>query len=415
MRDRHSPGPYRNCADIDDIKIDEFVRKYIISSFPPGKVVKEAHDILHNQNRQFYYGSHYVAVSSATKDKALLYDKESAKDSLHGIAVGLGDSGGDVPFLTLRFEDFLYVPFFVGEQSHVEGTHILRTKEEGKKGSKAVLTLLFEIHNKKTNEYFFENLKKLIENPEDISVIPSRDIVKVAVIYSDKDDTLTAPHQEIDPDIVQVIAGLLLGGARFVLVTSNEPEEFIPNMIEPVWDSLKERTTGQNLTEALLRLEVYFYNSRGHLYYNGKGDFVTKTTGPAISEVTKVMMFKIYIKLFLDFLINPEQIINDKHLILKLKGVYDGLNQEDVHELLNSHDYRYICEKFDELVKPYQEILGMPVPKSTCEHHNIYVRTWGDAFVTLETGGAKKFLKGAFPRYVYDNAHKILEHILSVC
>jgi hypothetical protein len=414
MRDRHSPRPYKDCAEIDDIEIDEFVKKYIISSFPPGKVVKEAYSILHNQNRQFYYGSHYVAVSSATKDKALLYDRESAKESLHGIAVGLGDSGGDVPFLTLKIEDFLYIPFFVGEQSYVKETHILRTKKKGKKGSKAILTLLLESHNKKTNKYFCENLERLIENPEDISVIPSRDVVKVAVIYSDKDDTLTAPHQEIDPDIVQIIAELLLEGTRFVLVTSNEPEEFIPNMIEPVWYNLKEKSTGQPLTEALLRLEAYFYNSRGHLYYNGKGDFVKKTTGPAVSEVTKVMMFKIYIKLFLDFLINPEQIINDKHLIQKLKGIYDGLNQEDVHELLNSDDYRYICEKFDELVKPYEEILGMPVPGSKCEYHNIYVRTWGDAFVTLETGGAREFLKGAFPRYVYDNAHKILEHISSV-
>lgn len=398
--------------------IDTFINMCILHKIPLEKAAKEARLILHGQNRHLYYGSNYVAVSAATKDEALKCDKKNTKKPfVNGIAVGLGDSGGDLPFLELDFEgDPVYLPFFVGEQSlSKEQAHkILQTKEKGIAGSKAVLELMLKAHNKKTEKWFYCSLNKLIENTALIPSSNSPDTTfELAVVYTDKDDTLTAAHEKITPEIATTVANLLLEGVRIVLITSNDPQEVMPHFIDPVHTIMKKMSNDYERNEALLQLECYFYNSLGHLHYDQNQQiFVKDIIGATLSDVTKIIMFKIYIKLFLDFLRNPETIIRDKNLVRNLKEIYDELHCKDIDTLLYSDNYKQMCKKFDKLVSLYQEILGMPRTRSSVNNRdNIYIRTWGDAFVTVETGEAAAFLHGAFPAYVYTGAKRILTKI----
>ena len=164
---------FHNCLEVFGIILEESYQERItkLEEIFLGMSItsarQEAVAILGGQQRYLYYGYDYVAVSSARKDGALIMDAEKARSFAQpgAIAVGFGDSGGDLPFLTARPGNFsAYLPFYVGKnlpaQARQQG--VSHTKVEGIEGTKQILALIQRAHRIMSNREFYTELNKLI-------------------------------------------------------------------------------------------------------------------------------------------------------------------------------------------------------------------------------------------------------------
>src|SRR3989338_5528710 len=121
------------------------------------------------------------------------------------------------------------------------------------------------------------------------------------------------------------------------------------------------------------------------------------------------MLFKIYIKAFLEFLENPEAIIkDDPERVENIKGVFER-RRATLEKLMELSDYKKITAEFKYIADQEIAILG----DSKIKQGNIFIRTWDDVFATVETANAASFLQGPFTKWVENRTRQVLREIVT--
>ncbi|MFH1868007.1 MAG: hypothetical protein ABH843_03450, partial [Candidatus Omnitrophota bacterium] len=386
----------------------------LLGSMSLKEAATEANLILKSNGRYLYSGDYYIAVSRTTKEYGLIKDEPSLIGE--GAIVGLGDSDAGLSFLgTDKLKNRIYLPFYLGGDPG--NSNIIEVKERQIAGAKAVLGLVARaLEGKFTYGIFYGELKQLVKGVMIPSGINLKDTFKIDTVYADKDKTLTLPEGgKPDDEMTDYVCRILIKGSRFVILSSNAPEEIIENFATVVKSRLTE-IYGQDtsaLNKALSGLEIYYNNSLGCLDYDTvKNEFRVKyEIKDTIPDNAKAMILKMYIKVLLEYLkdagsktVNGTPVIKNKRVIGKLERIYKKLNREEVNRIMALTEPLEICNAFRRLVEPYKDILGT-------SKGNIYIRTWADAFVTTETAKAASYLQGLFPKWAQERIKNMLSEI----
>ncbi|MCM8827493.1 MAG: HAD hydrolase family protein, partial [Candidatus Omnitrophica bacterium] len=185
----------------------------------------------------------HLVKKITNEDTAMLdtFVGEEKREQIKGVVVGIGDSGGDLPFLSLKIES-PYLAFYVGENLDVAKYPSIIPAKGGVTKTGEILKLLSDSHNKETNQQFFDRLKNIginVSMPENLN---PNDSFKVSVIYADKDGTLAKTREPIDDNMANIISELLSKGIRFVVVTSNRTEEVKKNFVREILNKIKAQS-----------------------------------------------------------------------------------------------------------------------------------------------------------------------------
>jgi kojibiose phosphorylase len=394
-----------------------FIQELIRAGLPLALAKKEAQSLLEDNGRYLYFGSDYVAISSARKDFALEQDRMAHPEATEGIAVGFGDSKGDVPFLDPQYDSNVttnslsrfkaYLPFFVGSKLSQEAKDhgVMQTTQRNKEATKTILGLLLKANGTMTYRQLFKELSGLVTTPESLPTtrVDLDAICRVSVIYSDKDDTLTTAYGELEKDLAETIARLLQSRVRFVLVTSNMPADVKNHFIGPVTEAIRRVQQDRSLVkQARSLLAAYYYNAKGHFVYNSEDKKYIRLPEKVemiLPSETMVMMYKMYAWAFVEF------------LSLSLPEVV--LDAQSLSRLNASHDLLEIIKIFDSLVAQRIDLVGEEKEDgSGKKHNNLYFDTMGDAFASMETCAAAPIFREGFTSFVEKEVRELLKILL---